>query len=71
MSPPEDMYWVTTKSSIESANTISMLGQDRREEQRQEHGSQHLAAAAPRGRAAASSYSGPIDASRPRTITTT
>ena len=21
----EDMYWVTTKSSIESANTISML----------------------------------------------
>ena len=58
-----------TKSSIESANTIASLAMTAGE-QRQQHAVEHLARRAPRS-AAASSYSGPIETRRPRTITTT
>ena len=66
----EDMYWVTTKSSIESANTISML--DRIAGNSSGTSTSRIAPAevAPRSRAA-SSYWGPIEASRLRMITTT
>src|SRR5947209_10156388 len=66
----EDMYWVTTKSSIDSANTISMLARIAGISSGSRTSRIAAQEVAPRSRAA-SSYSGPIEASRLRTITTT
>ncbi len=66
----DDMYWVTTKSSMDSANTMSMLARiagmssGSRTSRRAAH------EVAPRSRAA-SSYWGPIETRRLRMITTT
>src|SRR5499427_918677 len=65
---PDDMYCVTTKSSIESAKTTmkpaKIAGQSRGSRTSRKAPSRD----APRARAA-SSYSGPIESSRPRTVT--
>ena len=64
------MYWVTTKSSIERAKTIRVEAKAAGSSSGSRTCCSDWRAEAPRSRAA-SSYSGPIAASRLRTITTT
>src|SRR5947209_318134 len=66
----DDMYWVTTKSSMESANTIIMLARMAGASRGSRTSRMAAHEVAPRSRAA-SSNSGPIEARRLRTITTT
>ncbi len=66
----DDMYWVTTKSSIDSANTISVLDRIAGMSSGTSTSRTAWIGEAPRSRAA-SSYWVPIDASRLRMITTT
>ena len=65
-----ERYCVTTKSSIESANATAALAMIAGTSSGSTTRRSWSRGGAPRS-AAASSYSGPIDASRPRTITTT
>src|ERR1700753_3782425 len=66
----DDMYWVTTKSSIDSANTISRLATIAGISSGTSTRRSACTGVAPRSRAA-SSYWLPIDDRRPRMITTT
>ena len=65
-----ERYWVTTKSSIESAKTTAALAMIAGASSGSSTRSNWSCGGAPRS-AAASSYSLPIDTRRPRTMTTT
>ena len=65
-----DRYWVTTKSSIEIANATAALATIAGASSGSATRNSWSRGGAPRS-AAASSNSGPIEISRPRTITTT
>src|ERR1700744_1284303 len=66
----DDMYWVTTKSSMDSAKTMSMLARIAGMSSGTSTRRMDAHEVAPRSRAA-SSYSGPMEARRLRMITTT
>ena len=64
------MYWVTTKSSIESAKTTIRLAKTAGASSGKSTSRKAPSCDAPRSRAA-SSNSGPIESSRPRMMITT